>query len=114
MVAGQTLAPGGPAITVGGTPVSLAVGATQVVVGSRTVVLTPMVTGVGAGATATGVVDLGPAIISGLGGTVVTTGPPGSQYTGPMAVGGVGRVHDGLGIVVGLGLGLFVGWLLFN
>jgi hypothetical protein len=35
LVAGQTLVPGGPAITVSGTPISLAPGATAAVVGSN-------------------------------------------------------------------------------
>ena len=37
MVGGQTLVPGGAAITVSGTPISLAPGATRVVIGTSTV-----------------------------------------------------------------------------
>ena len=74
-IGSQTLVPGGPAITVSGTPISLGAAATNVVVVSSTL-------------------GLGPAIVSGLGGTPIvssTTGAPGSQYTGPAAIGAAGR-----------------------
>jgi hypothetical protein len=44
VIDGQTLAPGGPAITVSGTPISLAPGATAIVVGSSTM---PIIVGDG-------------------------------------------------------------------
>ena len=44
IIDGQTLVPGGPSITVSGTPISLAPAATQVVIGSRTIDLTPTTT----------------------------------------------------------------------
>ena len=64
LIASQTLVPGGPAITVSGTPVSLAPGATAVVVGTRTS-------------------GLGNYIWSGIGGGGPTTTNPGpATYTG--------------------------------
>ncbi|KAK4575051.1 hypothetical protein LTR86_000903 [Recurvomyces mirabilis] len=41
MIAGQTLQPGGPAITLSATPISLATSATELVVGSSTIPLSP-------------------------------------------------------------------------
>ena len=44
VIAGKTLIPGGPAITVSGTPIRLAPGATQVTIGSSTSDLSPAIT----------------------------------------------------------------------
>jgi hypothetical protein len=77
LVSGQTLVPGGQAITVNGTPVSLGLSATNVVIGSSTI-------------------GLGGAIISGLGGTVtqvasVGRGSTASAYVGPLYTGAAPR-----------------------
>lgn len=82
-IGSQTLVPGGAAITISGTPISLGTAATNVVVGSSTL-------------------GLGPAIVSGLGGTPIgssTTGGPVSQYTGPAATGAAGRSVVSYGIL---------------
>jgi hypothetical protein len=94
VLAGQTLVPGGPPITVSGTPVSLGAAGTDVVVG-----------------TSTESVGLGGLIISGFGGMAgqvpATTGlgVPSSNIT--FFVGEGGRVDVGrVGIWMGLGLGV--------
>jgi hypothetical protein len=95
VVGGQTLVPGGPGIVISGTTISLAPGATQVVVGSSTA-------------------GLGTVILSGLGGSGATeTGAETPAYTGPVYTGGVGRVCNGPRFELGgLGmLGLVMGWL---
>jgi hypothetical protein len=98
---GQTLVPGGPGITVSGTPVSLAPGATRVVVGGSTA-------------------GLGSVILSGLrggGGSAATATTAGSEapvYTGAVYTGGAGRGRAGEHWNVNRGvvgsLALIMGW----
>lgn len=108
IVDSQTLVPGGPAITVNGTPISVPATPSAVVVGTSTEILA---TSAGAG--------IGAAILSGLGGigraesTAATTGANGS-YTGPMV--GASAACAGyrwaweLQLGVGVVLGAVGGW----
>lgn len=126
MIASQTLLPGGPAITVQGSVISLFADGKEVLVGSKTealgALLTPLSTGTRLGGTveASGVTTAG----NGIGGAIASQGgfapvesttiAGSSRYNGTMFIGSAARRGVGMGVC---GVLIFVAWvggLLYN